>query len=819
MTVYKDWVEASETYDEIRKPVLGRDLTDSNEAQTRFDVIDRMIREVLGWEHGQISVEEYSDGEKAGYVDYLLRSGDQTIVIEAKRMGSAFPSPSHKTQLKLSGSVLTTGEISKAIEQVIPYAEEKGASVVVVTSGVCWCFFPRADVGSSAYATLLFPFTHPEQAEQLFAALGAYNVENGSLQRITHEPPRREDRLLAAFKYADSRIGRNSIADYIMPALETALYADALLSNPEQLEKCFVTTEARQKFDATLGIYLADPKPITVETAKRIKTGQPHGPLSKLVEEAEPGYPPPVTLIIGPVGAGKSTYLKHFELVSGEEVLREKKAHWIYIDFEVMGKTGDPRKYMYGRLLDYVKGDRGDNTIEYASVIEPAYDVDIRALARGPLAPIYTNKPEFKKKVAEYLQTEFQAVEPYVDKVLRYLAATRLCVVVLDNIDLYEDDALETGVFAEGLALSRRLSCNVVVSVRDKTFVRHRNDSVFNAYELNKFWIDPPPLKSVISSRLTYSKKILQGRSAKIEFANGMVVNVGDLSVFFDIVQRSILGQDAGEYVDAVSDSNIRRGLTLVRNFLTSGHVEADRALKAYLLDDDKHYTFPFHDIYRGTMLGQWRHFREDRAESINLFDSRIGSRNLRLLRLHLLNELWLKAQHDDSLEVSMKSLTELASRLGASEAQVINTMETLAKNGLVRSTTAEEISSDSTVVLSRSGAYYARVLGRRFVYAEECMFDTAIEDSSTWTALFDLTTQIEHMAGDIGVRMELRRDRLRMFLDYLERLEADALGSSKGLDYLASIGDLKASVLEEVDEAVIKAKRRERQKPYERRL
>lgn len=764
-TPFRDWAEASERYDEIRSDLGERDLSDANEAQTRFDIIDRLIREVLGWRYGQIQVEEYNEGDsRRGYVDYLLRAGDSTVVVEAKKAGATFPSPTRKTQLKLSGALLGSGEIAQAISQADDYARDKNAQVVVVTNGMCWCFYPRECDRATAYANLLFPLEYPDQAEQLFNFFSQQQVESGSLQLITAAPPPREDRLISAFKYADGRIDRNNFADYIMPALERALYADALLTNAEQLEKCFVTTEARAKFDSTLGIYLADPKPKLVEPAKRIRTGRGRGPLEQLVENEGIGYAPPVTLIIGPVGAGKSTYLKHFELVAGRRVLETRQAHWIYIDFELMGKEGNPRDYLYRQLLQYLQDERPTGTIDYETTLRPAYAREIRALERGPLALLANDHEEFNRHVAALIQRDYEQVEPYVDKVLRYLASENLCVIVLDNIDLYEDDDLETRVFAEGLAISKKLLCNVLVSVRDTTFVRHRHDSVFNAYELRKFWIDPPPLKSVISSRLTYSRKILSGRSAKVQFRSGATLYVPDLSFFFDIVQRSILGGEAGDYIDAVADANIRKGLTLVRNFLTSGHIEADRALKRYLYDDDKSYTFPFHEIFKGTMLGQWRHFREDRAECVNLFDARLGARRLRLLRLHLLDDLLTLAQSEQTVEVPVRHCVDLASRMGASENQVVSSLSLLSRNGLVRNVTAEQISSDSTIVVTRSGGYYVRYLTAKFVYAEECMFDTAIEDPDIWARLADLTELIEGEKS-VGARMRRRRERIEVFL------------------------------------------------------
>ena len=786
--IFRDWGEASEKYDEIRADLQTRDLSDANEAQTRFDVIDRVVRELLGWQHGQVTVEEPTTSPRAGFVDYVLRVGDYAVVIEAKRLGASFPSPTRKTRLKLTGSLLSSGAIADAIEQAEAYAKDKDADVVVVTNGMCWCYFSVRDRSDERYASLLFPLEYPGQAEQLFEQFAEPSVETGSLRRITNTFPLAEDRLLRAFRFADTRVDRNNIADHIQPALDGAFFAEAILTSPEQLRRCFVTTEARTKFDSTLGIHLADRKPRLIEPAKRIRTGQERGPLQQLVEQAAPSYSPPVTLIIGPVGAGKSTYLKHFELVSGPAVLAERPAHWIYIDFESMGPAANPREFMYRALLSYIEAEHPAAPIDFKSVIQPAYDQEIRALARGPLAPLVKLRDDFQRKVSEHIQSDYKLLEPYVDKVVRFLASRDLCIIVLDNIDLYEDDALETRVFAEGLALSRRLLCNVIVSVRDETFVKHRNDAAFDAYELRKLWLDPPPLKSVISSRLSYSKKILEGRGARIDMANGMVLAVPDLSVFFDIVQRSILGADAGDFVEAMADGNIRRGLSLVRNFLTSGHIEADRALKTYILEGGSNYTFPSHEIFKGTMLGQWRHFREDRAEVINVYDARLGSQRLRLLRLLLLNELMSKAQIANAIEVPVSICVDLMSPAGASEAQVVEVLRFLAEHSLIRSTASELLTEDSSVVLTRCGAHYVKLLARRFVYVEECMFDTAIEDAGVWQTLYELTDAIEGEKYP-GSRMELRYRRIDAFLHYLVDLESQVLSIAPGAGHLSFAG------------------------------
>ncbi|MEO8436421.1 MAG: hypothetical protein ABI596_16095 [Pyrinomonadaceae bacterium] len=801
-----DWGEASEPFDRVKTFVTDKDLSNASEAQTRFDVIDRLIKEVLGWSHGQITVEERDEGETKGFVDYILRSGDHSIVIEAKKIGATFPSPTRKKLLKLSGSVLGSGAIYEAVVQARRYASSKGAVIAIVTNGLCWCYFSLEEDDDEAYAGLFFPFGSGNDGERLFDLFSCSRVESGSLENIRWiKPPRHENRLLYEVLDSAARVDRNNIADHIAPALNNAFYADALLQNASDLEWCFVKTEARTKFDSMLGVYLVDPKPASVKPARRIRKAQARGHLETLVKNSDSRFAPPVTLIIGSVGSGKSTYLKHFELVSGKGLLAEERVHWIYIDFEKMGRGGNPREFLYENLKQYLIHRHPNLPTDFRDVVEPAYREEIAGLARGPYALIASKTEQFNTVVAEYIGKEYQQIEPYVDKVFKYITGQNMCVVVLDNIDLYEDDQLETTVFSEGLALSKRIQLNVIVCIRDKTYVRHRNSSAFDAFDLRKFWLDPPPFDAVLSKRLSLSKRILEGKQANIELSSGARLNVPDLSVFFDIVQKSVLTGESGDFIDAFADENIRKGLTLVTNFLTSGHIQADKAVGNYL-KGDYGYQFPFHEVFKGTMLGQWKYFREERAECLNLFDSRLGAKSLRLLRLFIVRFLMLNARDQNEVEVPVRACIDLFSKAGASEAQILEILNYLYQNGLVRNIAAEDILDNSTIAITRRGGYLARFLIKRFVYVEECLYDTAIEDENVWQELRSLTDEVERQRG-VPAQMVSRKQRMEVFLNYLQMLESrfiELLGDDS--EYLATNVQIRRSVLREVGIATSKA-------------
>lgn len=222
----------------------------------------------------------------------------------------------------------------------------------------------------------------------------------------------------------------------------------------------------------------------------------------------------------------------------------------------------------------------------------------------------------------------------------------------------------------------------------------------------------------------------------------------------------------------------------------------------------ERSYSFPFHEVFKGTMLAQWRYYKEQRADCINLFDSRLGSVRLRLLRFMLLKFLVGRAQREDTVEVAVRECVERCSRIGASEGQVLEILRFFAQHRLIKTVSAEDVGRASTVIARKSGGYYCKVLSGRFNYVEECMFDTAIDEDSAWSSLSALSEAVAR-ENRVDLRMELRVRRLITFLDYLRWVEEKCAESAE-----ASIADLevvepvRAAAVAEAELAVEKAKR-----------
>ncbi len=808
---YKDWGEVSTVYDDIKYTSEGRNLSETSEAQTRFDVIDRIIKEVLQWKHGTIDVEEYDENstDKKGYVDYILRSGDYQIIIEAKKYGASFPEFTKKKRLKLGGSVLSSGPINDALIQAERYAKSKDADIVCVTNGRCWCLYQLTDIipRDTIYAYLFYPLDSPQDAEILFKYLALPNVENDSLSLISYEDPTPNYHiLLNSIKDGEARLGRNNIADFISPAIEEAFQGDSIIGDKDKLNYCFVNTDTRTKYDNTLSIYINDRKSNLLAPAKRIRKSKSEDELHDTVKYLDTGRNVPVTLLLGSVGAGKSTYLSHFELNHAQNMLKDKNVFWVYIDFEKMGKLGNPRKFIYDNLKDLTLKEHSYIPTDYNSLIKPAYEEEIKLLARGPFGLAAKNKEKFEEKIQEIIEKDYNEIEPYVDKLYSYISKVYTCIIVLDNIDLYEDSELEIQVFSEGVALSKKLHASVMVSIRDTTYIKHKNESIFNAYELRKFWIDPPPFREVLSKRLNYGGAVLKGQRAKIPFGS-VSLSIKDLSIFFEIAHTTLLNETSAKFIESIADGNIRKGISLVSNFLSSAHVQADRAINNFLNKDNRiARELPFHEVFKGCVLGPWKYYREDRAEIVNILNSGFNSKSLQFLRAYILKVLHQRAMDKNTLVTPIIKISEIFRNIGATDNQVLACLQFLHDNKLVRLVDSPEMTIESSISITISGAYYINHLIFRFEYLEAILYDTLIFSDEEWEYIFTVTEEINN-EHNIVERVKKRADRIMKFYEYIQAVEIETVGRY-GLEEYSINKSMDVNLATQIDKIVKGAQR-----------
>ena len=758
------------TYGQIR-------LEDKNEAETRIKVIDDMIFRVLGWHKEDVSVEErVTEDGTTKIADYVIRTVATAILIEAKRVGAAFALPPNRTRLKLGG-VLSQGELGEAIRQARDYCRAKSIQFAAVTNGASWVIFPAVRTDQIPFeeseARIFRDFDDIQDKIVDFWELLSRertldgNIGNellGRVARETHGPNLRQTLSDAGF-----RLGRNALYHHIEPAVAVALSDETLFEDSEALAACYVKTSERVKYDSRLQVHVRDPMPPLGHKTVRVRARKHTAKVDKHITSAVAKRPLRFVVLLGPVGAGKSTFLHFTRKVSASEAI-DGKVVWLLVDFKKATALDNPRAFIHSQLLHLIDEDTDFKLGCWKDSVRKAYASVISAMERGALYLLANNdRPAFERAVAEHIAKQREQVEPYVEAILKQAATRWPMFLVIDNVDQLEDTTLQDRIFVEANALARRINCNVIMSMRDSTFLHHRDRPLFDAFQFESFYIDPPSVIPVLAHRFGYARKVLAGRSARLTTERGINVHVPNLSVFFELTSHSLLDGPTGLMLECLSGGDTRRGLSLIREFLASGHTNADRAIAAYLTDG--RYRFPPHEVLRGCVLGPFKYFNDANSLLPNLFDAKLGRSGLQLLRLAIVAVLVRRSTDGMTEGIPFGDIAASLQRVGVASRDIMSTITDLHSRRILQTVDGLAPSDQSTLVPTRLAAYLVRQLCRDFAYVEFCSLDAAIYDTRILGTMRELTYEIESARNTVD-RLKLRVQRLEQFVEYLKLCE-----------------------------------------------
>jgi hypothetical protein len=777
-------------------------LADGNEAETRLKVIDEVLFSVLGWLKEDVSVEErVSEDGLTKFADYIIRTASTSLLVEAKRVGAAFVLPVRRTRMKLGGA-LSEGELGDAIRQARNYCRSKSIPFAAVTNGSAWIVFPAVrtdEVSFDDSEALVFRDLEDIQGRivEFWELLSRERTLEGNLESELLGRLARDGAgftLRQSMADAGYRLGRNALYDHLEPAVAIALSDEALLEDTAALAACYVKTTERLKYDSRLQVHVRDPVPALGHKTVRARARKNAGKITEKLETSTPKSPLRFVVVLGPVGAGKSTFLHYTRKVSAADAITGKVV-WLLIDFKKATPLDNPRSFILSALLDLIDQDLDFQLGDWKESVSRAYGPKISALKRGALFLLAQRDPKaFDVAVAEQVGKDREQVEPYVETILRYAATRWPVFLVIDNVDQLEDLDFQERIFIEAQAMARRIGSNVIMSMRESTFLRHRDRPAFDAFQFDSFYIDPPSVIPVLSHRFGYARKVLSGRSVKLTTERGIHIQVPDLSTFFDLTSRSLLDGDTGFMLECLAGGDIRRGLELVREFLASGHTNADRAIGAYLTDGQ--YRFPRHEVFKGCVLGAYKYYGDATSLVPNLFDAKLGAIGLQLLRLQLVSMMVNRASEGNVEGIPVTEVAAALGRVGVTERDLLATVSDLQHRRILQTADGLTVSTQSSIFPTRLAAYMVKQLCREFAYVEFASIDASIYEVDVQVAMRESTVDIESTRGP-AERLALRVKRLDHFLEYLRRCEERWIVETKRRDLQPQWGQaLVAEVL-----------------------
>lgn len=764
------------------KDILARHdklaLHDANEAETRKKLIDKIIEDILDWTDDDISYEErVSEDGKTTYADYIVRTANVSFLIEAKRIGiSLLPVP-RKRKVKLCGAFMD-GASGDAIKQAREYCRKKSIPYAVVTNGAQWIIFPavRTDqvAFSSSYA-IVFDSLENAIGEEIsyFKSLLSRDgvIEGGLAEELTgRNSDQFQERRLKTF-FTNTYVRP---ANPIYPLIENAVltsFSDSIVDKDESLlEKCYVKNADRTKFDNKIQMHLQKSEPLFNTQPKRPMRRRDANSLNESIKLSLDTMRPIAILILGTVGTGKTTFLQYTRKISAKKYFEKSKEklypHWIEADFRDFSKSENPIEFLYNQLFEYLKTD--EYFSDYNRAIRASYKDEIDSLKRGPMHLVASDEEKFNERISEIILNDYNKVKPYVDKLLKNASSNCPVFLVVDNVDQFEDESVQSKIFSDAMALASRLKLNLIMSVRQSTYVTHRNTPTFDAFDFDPIHIEPPEILAVLSRRFFMTKQQLTGVSGEFIALNGANFKVDDLSVFVDIVQSSVLGTEVGKRIEVLANHDVRLALRMTREFLSKGYTDPAKALRNYKTKG--RYILPKQEAFRSLLLGNQSVYSEEYSVIGNPFDSRLGRTQEQLLRLFVLSAL-VKLSSENSFQyIDYITIRDKLHKIGFSHDNSIKVLSDLCTLRFIHTSSHSKPDENSNFYPSRLGGYVIRELIVNFTFLENVMMDTFIASKETWDELKKLCKNINN-ERDIVKKIKLRIKRVNVFYEYIIQL------------------------------------------------
>jgi GTPase SAR1 family protein len=756
---------------------------DFNEADTRHRILDRIIHECLGWDRAHTRVERRLNDE---YSDYELGTPAK-VLIEAKRSGMYFDIPieanKHGIVRSLKSICSLSTEFKRAFEQAHRYCAERGIQIGVVSNGAQTVVFlgVRNDGIPPADGKCLL-FNGFDQLENHFARLWQAISPDSPDQQIllsdlassapTGVPPKLSNYISGypSFRYpSESQQSLRMLSDLLIedapntPEVRHRFY-----------EECYCESGALAK-DALVGknilsaryaaMFNPSEQSPTLQQV-RAKPDDKFGLSSEVVAEALGRRP---IVIIGDVGVGKTSFIRHLVYVKAAEEIQH--SIFLYIDLGTQANLGQGlHDFFIWEIENQLLHDQGVDLYE-DSFVRGVYHGDLIRFEKGIYGKLKETAPEkYLEKQIDFLAECTSNKVSHLQRSIKHLVHGRRkqLVLAIDNADQRSLQD-QQDAFLAAQEFSAKWDALVLISLRPKTYFTSKASGSISAYPQRILTISPPRIDLVLGKRLTFSLDLAEGR-LPLDRLHGISIRLDSIALFLKALLHSLKrNKEIIELLSNITGGNIREVLELVKGFIGSANVDSEKIIN--IMRSDGEYLIPLHEFSKQALLGEYSHYDARSSIAYNLFDVRYPDR-----KEHFLSSLVIGFIASDSPLKSTEGFMSTSDIIGEMQShgfvhdQIEHALRRMTNKKLIETT--ERITFDEGLQglvgemplafrVTTVGAYHIKRWAPTFAYLDTMLFDTPIFDEEMRDRL---RTNISSF--DIGERYA----RTIQFREYLDR-------------------------------------------------
>lgn len=775
-----------------------------NEAQNRFQFIDRLLNECLGWEKPQIEVERFDDA--GGRADYLLGKPVRAA-LEAKKEAKYFdflPTARPRSARKLRPLIEACPNLKSACTQVIGYCALHGARLAVVCNGPQMVIFQSVGQGASPLDGECFVFdgfnSYINDFQILWRFLSPEGVyENIAVRALADlQNPRIPAKAATTLGDPKAYRYRTPFQDNLR-TLATVLLDDVEY-NPEVksdfYKECYVAVYSDDR-DSLLGSEaissrykrVSDNGIMPANLTTRIEDG------SVKIEAAEvittTGRP---VVVVGDVGVGKTSFFENlFQKLDEDE---KSITCYVHVNLgEEAALSADVKSYFLRRVPLVLREEYGINIDSHAFVSKlyaPEID-EFDDSVEGQLKDI--DRTGYLKARIEYLTKLTQDKATHVLRSLNFIVRGlgRQVMIVLDNADQRTfETQQEAFLVAQELASSRTML--IFVALRPSTFYASKLSGALSGYKNEVLSISPPPAHEVIRKRIIFALRVAAGRVAPAVL-EGVSLDLSNIELFLKAMLRSIRGNpEIRTFLGNITGGNTRLILELITSFCGSPNVESERIIK---IEGETHrYYVPLHEFTKHALFGEYAYYNATSSlVACNVFDVTLADKREHFLALLIIGFLTSPAsiRNSDGFVPGTSVVTEMM-RLSFVESQIRAALRKLAEHRLIETPHAhfreiavedDDPTENYFYRATSVGIYHARHWVGSFSFLDAMCLDTPVFDEARRTEIFKCAPSFD---------IRDRQKKAVAFLTYLETTWYDANFDMNYFDFQAAVNDQQKS-------------------------
>ncbi len=758
-----------------------------NEADTRFQIIDTILVDILKWPKETITTEKYIDGNRA---DYILKDKNDRplIIIESKKNEIYFELPltvnNKELFQKINIEKLLTDDATKdAILQVKEYAEDLLCNFAAICNGKVWIVF-RIHSNQKPWKKLpAFVIKNLDYFEKNLTAatnLLGYHAVNSTDSLNTNIGVTKK-------KYSEIFYPKNNITAYNTP-VNSNNYAGSLKtislkylgpipeSDKDFMDACYVTNKGLyDSLQKDMQGFLHDSltpyfKNLGFRDFTDDKKGGAFGfRIAEIIKKEKLNN---VMILFGGRGAGKSTFIKRF-LFHTQPIEIKMHSQVGLITLLYSAQTKDQlSEEIWLKLLESIDTSniRNGTREQILDLLANEFEIYKKQI----LAELKETDSDYQKLVRDFISTNLKDTKLVCEKIsLKWKDKNKALVIFIDNMDQLPPE-LQDVCFLTAGEISDKLSCLAIVSMREERFAEASSRGVLDAYQSPGFHLSSPVITEVIIKRIEYIlDKITFTVDIDSDFGIKDTRELNTLVAFLNICKSQLIKKTTplSYFLRYATHGDVRQALEFFKGFLTSGYTNINE------MAPHPDWVFQVHQVVKPMMIPS-RFFYDERKSKIpNIYQLRNDTDSSHFTGLRIMNYLHNKAGDKGSNGfVDVKFVIYNFDVKYDSKEDCIAHLDLYLEKGLIEANNRLEKFSENVnqIKITALGNYIFEYLAFNFAYIDLISLDSGIYDES-------LNNSFVKSAGkelkfyyerDFMSRIKLRIERVRDFIDYLSKVE-----------------------------------------------